>query len=75
MSIGIAALCGIGCATMILMVVSIIMYFVDKHRFNNGICKKCGGKLQYFDTDSESNDGYYCDKCNHIIWIGWYKHE
>lgn len=70
MSIEFKAFCcsiGAGLLTMVLLI--IIMHFVNKYRFNNGICRKCGGNLRYFDTDSGSNDGYYCDKCKRTIWV------
>lgn len=61
--------CSIGAGLLTLVVLIIVMHFVNKYRFNNGICKKCGGKLRHFDTDSGGNDGYYCDKCKRTIWV------
>jgi hypothetical protein len=28
-------------------------YFAEKKSFNKGICRKCGGKLEYFDSTSQ----------------------
>lgn len=61
--------CSIGGALLTLVILIIVMHFVNKYRFNNGFCKKCGGNLRYFDTDSGDNDGYYCDKCKRTIWV------
>ena len=61
--------CSIGGALLTLVISVIVMRFVIKYRFNNGICRKCGGNLCYFDTDSGGNDGYCCDKCKRTIWV------
>ena len=61
--------CSIGAGLLTLVLLIIIMYFVNKYRFNNGICRKCGNNLRYFDTDSGGNDSYCCDKCKRTIWI------
>ena len=37
----------------IMLLIGIILYFIDKHIYNNGICKKCGGTMKCFDTDSQ----------------------
>ena len=39
--------------------------------FNNGICKRCGNKLRYFDTDSQGGRGYTCDKCDYTTWVSY----
>lgn len=61
-------------ATISLMLfISFIFYLIDKHRYNKGICKKCGSKMRCFDTDSQGAFGYICDKCGNDFWISWYK--
>lgn len=40
----------------------------EKKKFNNGICSKCGGKWERFDTDSQGGRGYRCE-CGRYIWI------
>ena len=42
------------------------MYFVNKYRFNNGVCRKCGGNPRYldyrypiFNKNSGKIEGYY----------------
>ena len=69
MSIEIAVLCSIGGALMTGIILLIIIHFVNKYRFNKGICRKCGGKLRCFDVDSGGGEGYCCIICNHTIWI------
>ena len=68
MSIELKALCcSIGGALLTLVILIIVMHFVNKYRFNNGICRKYCGNLRYFNTDSGGNDEYYCDKCKYTI--------
>lgn len=43
----------------------------EKKDFNNGICKKCGEKLRFFDYDSQGGRGYCCDKCGHVVWVSY----
>lgn len=31
-----------------------------------------GGKLKYFDTDSQGGRGYCCDKCKYFTWVSYY---
>ena len=50
-----------------------ILYIASVKQFNNGICKKCGGKMKYFDTDSQGSDGYMCEHCGNTVWQSWYK--
>jgi tRNA(Ile2) C34 agmatinyltransferase TiaS len=57
----------------IMLLIGIVLYFVDKHTYNNGVCKKCGGTMKCFDTDSQGGYGYSCDKCENHFWISWYK--
>lgn len=48
----------------------LLAVFSDRKTYNNGRCK-CGGAWKYFDTDSQGSDGYYCENCGKVIWIGW----
>jgi hypothetical protein len=57
----------------IMLLIGIVLYFVDKHSYNKGICKKCGGTVRCFDMDSQGGYGYCCDKCGDVFWISWYK--
>lgn len=51
----------------------VIFYYRQKKAYNNGICPKCGGPLEYFDSDSGGNPGYCCKKCHdYYIWLGWF---
>ena len=47
-----------------------IGYLVNKKIYNKGICRKCGGKMKYFDTASNFSNGYYCEKCHNTEWVG-----
>jgi tRNA(Ile2) C34 agmatinyltransferase TiaS len=61
-------------ATISLMLfISFMFYLIDKHSYNKGICKKCGGTVRCFDMDSQGGYGYCCDKCGKEFWISWYK--
>lgn len=54
----------------------VIFYYRQKKAYNNGICPKCGGQLEYFDSDSGGNFGYCCKKCHdYYIWLGWFTPE
>lgn len=39
--------------------------------FNGGICRYCGNKLRFFDTDSQGGRGYICDNCGHAPWCSY----
>lgn len=43
---------------------------LEMKAWNNGICKKCGGKWRQFDTDSQGGRGYKCDG-GHYEWISY----
>lgn len=59
-------------AVLCVIIACVIVIIVDERRaFNGGICKLCGNKLRYFDTDSQGGRGYCCDKCGHHIWVSW----
>ena len=52
---------------VLLMVLAIIG---EKQAYNNGVCKRCGNSLQYFDTDSQGGRGYMC-KCGYCVWVSY----
>lgn len=43
----------------------------EKKLFNNGTCRKCGGRLRWFDYDSHSGRGYACQDCDNIVWVSY----
>lgn len=43
----------------------------EKKAWNGGVCAKCGGKWQSFDTDSQGGRGYNCASNKHTIWISY----
>jgi len=58
-------------AILLFTVISIIMHFIEKKEFNNGVCK-CGGTLRYVTSDLRGGDCFECKKCGKIIWLSWY---
>lgn len=60
-------------AIITLFLIGIVFYFIDKHIYNNGICRKCGSTVKCFDVDSQGGLGYACDKCEHYFWLCWYR--
>ena len=44
---------------------------LEKEKFNNGICKRCGNKLVNFDMDSLGARGYTCEKCGYTTWVSY----
>lgn len=44
---------------------------LEKKRYNNGKCPKCGCKLYYFGDDSQSGHGYTCTNfnCKYTTWF------
>ena len=67
-------ICGI---TIIISVIAIVYMICkiastfEKRAFNNGICKQCGSKLEYFDTDSQGGRGYTCRHCHYTAWVSY----
>ena len=58
--------CSIGAGLLTMVLLIIIMYFVNKYRFNNGVCRKYGGNPRYldyrypiFNKNSGKIEGYY----------------
>lgn len=50
-----------------------IPVFIHSERaaYNNGVCKKCGGKLRHADNDSQGGKFWVCDKCGSHLWTSW----
>jgi len=46
-------------------------FIIEKINWNNGVCKECGCKWIYYDSDHESAKIYRCSKCGSSIWISW----
>lgn len=49
----------------------LIIRHYEKKDYNEGRCKTCGGKLRYFDTDSQGGRGYRCENCHRVVWVSW----
>ena len=51
------------------------LFFVHSERatYNNGVCKKCGGKLRHADNDSQGGKLWVCDDCGTHLWTSWIK--
>ena len=46
---------------------------IESYNWNKGKCRKCGGDLVYFDTDSQGGRGYRCKTpgCGRAVWISY----
>lgn len=44
---------------------------VERKKFNNGVCPKCGKQLKHFDTDSQGGRGYCCNDCHYFTWVSY----
>lgn len=58
---------------VLLLFLSSICKEWERRDFNNGVCKRCGGKLKYFDTDSHGGRGYMCYDCYYTTWVSYKK--
>lgn len=38
-------------------------FYVQRKRFNNGICPKCGSKMKLFEFDENGDRTYCCPQC------------
>ena len=43
----------------------------EKEAYNNGICRKCGDKLEFVDMSSQGCRMYYCNSCNYYCWVSY----
>lgn len=54
-------------------------YRLDVYAWNGGICRICGGRMNWFDTDSQGGRGYRCENDNwepekhphRCVWISY----
>lgn len=59
-------------ATSVFAAVFVYMGFeIECMSFNGGTCIQCGGKLEYFDTNSQGGRGYMCDSCDYTTWVSY----
>lgn len=58
---------------LILLIASISWMFIDiyleKKKYNGGICKMCGRKLRFFSHSPHGGRGYCCNKCHSYMWV------
>lgn len=61
------------CTMITVLVICGILYgiHIEKREFNNGICPKCGKKLNWFDSDSQGGRGYCCHDCRYFTWVSY----
>lgn len=52
------------------MLVLLLVQLSDRHEWNGGLCRECGGRMQAFDICSGGATGYKCEGCDRTIWIG-----
>lgn len=55
-----------------------IVNALDSSDYNNGICKKCGGKFEYIETVGTNYGALYiygCNKCGYRIEQSHYHYE
>lgn len=43
----------------------------ERKEWNNGVCRKCGGKLYHADTDSQGGKLWVCEQCHSGLWTSW----
>lgn len=61
----------VGGLTFITIIDTIGTICHEKRLFNKGTCRKCGGRLSWFDCDSQSGRGYACQECDNIVWVSY----
>lgn len=55
-----------------MLIMGIVGMILERKDFNEGICPRCGGKLEHFDTDSQGGRGYHCPECGkYYTWVSW----
>jgi len=76
----------LGATLLGILIPASIGTYLERKQFNNGKCRKCGGNLYHFDTDSQGGRGYSCENirgqgCGGGAWVSWpwvdkgYKYE
>jgi predicted RNA-binding Zn-ribbon protein involved in translation (DUF1610 family) len=58
-------------AVSVYLVLTGIGYYLESKAYNEGVCPDCGGKLRFFDTDSQNGRGYMCEKCYYTTWVSY----
>ena len=58
-----------GTVFVVYILLSFYVIYNEYKDFNKCVCKKCGNKLKYFDTDKQYGRGYKCEKCNYFTWV------
>ena len=53
-----------------LVLLTILGVMSEKRAYNNGVCKRCGNRLEHFDNDSQGGRGYMC-KCGYCVWVSY----
>ena len=52
-------------------VIGAIGKHLERKHFNHGVCPICGGKLKYFDSDSQGGRGYMCFNDYYSAWVSY----
>lgn len=60
---------GVMVATAI--VCAVIGICIESYSWHGGHCRECGGRLEFFDYDSQGGRGYKCDICDRKVWISY----
>ena len=61
---------------LLIPLVCFITYLFEMHEWNGGICPKCGGRLEYFDSEPQDVKCYRCSaKKDYYCWICWFDPE
>lgn len=61
----------VGIAIVIFITFTLLGIYLEVKEYNHGICKVCGNKLKYFDTDSQGGRGYICYDCHYYTFVSW----
>lgn len=56
------------------VILGVIIFFIGgrihlRWEYNNGVCRKCGGKYEHTCDDSQGNSEYTCKSYGHSIWL------
>jgi hypothetical protein len=55
---------------LVALTVELFCRWLERRDWNDGYCPHCLKEWEYFDTDSQANDGYVCRGCDKTIWLG-----
>lgn len=61
------------CSLIFIFLLMCFAIYLEKKGFNNGICPKCGKKLEHFDNDSQGGRLYKCSGayCHYYTAVSW----